>query len=157
MKNFLKSSLVSYAASFFVALVFVFSVQQSQAQNLGTATKEAAKKDVKTEKVSLEKAKDNSEKKAEKTLQSTKEQNVEKSAEVEKTLMKEKKEVESVEKYEVDKKLAEIKKNREEIELRKQNGKLTDKEYKDAISKLDKMEKELKAEGKLKLDSKGGC
>jgi len=152
MIKFIKCDLSGLAVSIVIAIFFLFNTQLTHAQNLGTATKEGGKKEVKTEKtVATEKS--------EKTLQSTKETQKKQSEthlESEKALEKKNKEVESVKTSEGNKKLAEIKKEREEIELRKQHGKLTEKEYQDAINKLDKMEKELQGESKPKLGSKGG-
>ena len=154
-----KSNLPRLAVSFIIAVFFMFASQQTYAQNLGTVKKEDAKKEVKTEKVKLEKEKGVATENSEKTLQSTKKNQVEQSEtriESKETLEKEKKELESAEKSETEKRLIAIKKNREEIELQKKHGKLNEKEYEDAINKLDKMEKEVKSKDKPKLDSKGG-
>ncbi|MBZ0241706.1 MAG: hypothetical protein K8F24_00700 [Bacteroidales bacterium] len=149
----IKSYLTGLTTSLVVATLFLFSSQLSHAQNLGAGTKEGAKKEAKTEKgIAAEKS--------EKTMHSTKkvlEEQSETAVEPGKTFEKEEKEVESAKTSEGKDKLAEIKKRREEIELRKQQGKLTEKQYQDAINKLDKMEKELKSESKPKPGSKGGC
>lgn len=155
----IKSYLSRLAVSLVVVVFFVCTSQLTHAQNIGTATKEGTKKEVKTEKVNLEKEKGVAAESSEKTLQSTEEAREEQSEtrlESKKTFEKENKEVESAKNSEEEKRLAELKKNREEIELRKQHGKLTEKEYQDAINKLNKMEKELKSKGKSKLDSKEG-
>lgn len=142
MKINLRISVSTLAASLLMTVFFLFAAQQSFAQELGTSTKESTKEEVKKEK----------------TLQSTKIQKSDVTKDEDKSDEISTKEEKLLKKSETKERLLEIKKNREEIELRKQQGKLTEKEYQEAINKLDKMEKELKGESKLKLESKdGGC
>jgi len=156
MTQIFKSYLPKLAVSLFVAMCFMFITQQSYAQSLSTKSKENAKKEVKTEKAKVEKEQRVATEKSTKSMQSTKAEQKEVTVESEESLEAKKKEIESAKKPDDDKKLAEIKKSREEIALRKEHGKLSEKEYQDAVNKLDKMEKELKSNSKPKLDSKGG-
>jgi len=158
MKINLRISVSTLAASLLMTVFFLFAAQQSFAQELGTSTRESSKEEVKKEKVKLDVEKAVESEKKEKTLQSTKIQKSDVTIDKDKSDEISTKEETLFKKSETDERLIEIKKKREEIELGKKNGKLTDKEYKEAINKLDKMEKELKGKSKLKLESKdGGC
>jgi len=156
MKTLLKPIFFSLATSLIMAILFVLSLQSIQGQELNKSSKGSAKEKVKTEKLKLETEKSVAPEKSEKTLPSTKAEQNKSAIGTKKTLESNKKVIESGNKADVEKRLAELKKNREEIELRKQHGKLTEKEYQDAINKLDKMEKELRGESNPKLGSKGG-
>ncbi|MCK9450235.1 MAG: hypothetical protein M0Q90_00920 [Bacteroidales bacterium] len=156
MRTMLKPIFFSLATSLVMAILFVFSSQSIQAQELGKSSKESAKEKVKTEKLKPEKGKSVATEKSEKNLPSTKAEQNKSAIDTKKTLESNKREIESSNKADVEKRLAELKRNREEIELRKQHGKLTEKEYQDATNKLDKMEKELQGESKPKPGSKGG-
>lgn len=160
MKTHFKPVYVRLASSLITAVLLIFAAQAVKAQELSKSSKENAIKEIQTEKLKIEKEPNlTPEKSSTKSLQETKtlqKEQAETDVESKKTFEKEKKESESTKTSKADKKLAEIKKYREEIELRKKHGKLSEKEYQDAVNKLDKMEKELKSKSKPKLDSKGG-